>query len=220
MFGTGCDQSITSEAIAERTTGGGVFAWFLGLRLRLESMLCRRCTFSGTYRGQDGRKRNPTALHTLAHVMVGGDFGDLLTSPNDPSLFMGYHANGDRSHMIWMMNTREELEADLWKYPTEERKLQHASLSDYLQFSGPYSTYGVLGCGVMREQFSDYRPFQSPWIEGSGLDDVVNAGFPFDTLFDTPPANGWGYTHREIIYNTSPQRTPYTYDTLESYYYE
>ena len=28
-----------------------------------------------------------------------------------------------------------------------------------------------------------------------------------------------GYTHYDMLYWTAPERTPYTYDTLEHYYY-
>ncbi|KAI7837734.1 hypothetical protein COHA_008456 [Chlorella ohadii] len=34
--------------------------------------------------------------------------------------------------------------------------------------------------------------------DGTLLDDVVNSVSPFDRLFSVPPANGWGYTHKEL----------------------
>merc|ERR1712187_432393 len=54
-------------------------------------------------------------------------------------------------------------------------------------------------------------------------DDVVNSGFPFFDLFECGPdescdGGSSGYTHGDVLYWTSPERTPYTYDTLEHLY--
>merc|ERR1712187_1027081 len=56
-------------------------------------------------------------------------------------------------------------------------------------------------------------------------DDVVNSGFPFFDLFECGPDESCdggrsGYTHGDVLYWTSPERTPYTYDTLEHLYCE
>lgn len=55
---------------------------------------------------------------------------------------------------------------------------------------------------------------------GCLLDDVLNAAAPFTSLFDTPPADAAGYTHREVLALTVPAQlpggnAPYTYDNLE-----
>jgi hypothetical protein len=51
-------------------------------------------------------------------------------------------------------------------------------------------------------------------VEGCLLDDVVNLYAPFPTIFDTPPADPTGYTHKEVLEMTAPGNSPYVYDTL------
>lgn len=49
---------------------------------------------------------------------------------------------------------------------------------------------------------------------------MINSAAPFTSLFETPPANATGYTHRELLALTVPAQlpggnSPYTYDNLE-----
>jgi hypothetical protein len=76
------------------------------------------------------------------------------------------------------MNTRE-LESRNWLYPTKDMEVD---LLDMFSTSRPWPTY---------------PPFRSAWVDGTTLEDEVARGFPFTNLFDTPPANGHGYTHKE-----------------------
>ncbi|OLQ00421.1 hypothetical protein AK812_SmicGene16918 [Symbiodinium microadriaticum] len=90
--------------------------------------------------------------------------------------------------------------------------------------SGPFAIYDVMACARDQDTYYQYKVGESPWIPGSLLNDVVNSGFPFKNLFscDVPSrCDGGcdGYTHYDILYWTAPERTPYTYDTLEHYYY-
>ena len=158
-------------------------------------LLCSACTFEGEVREpvRNGRKKEPIVLHTLAHLMTGGDFGDLLTSPNDPGPFYGYHANSDRNNLQWMINTEDDLEDANWGYPSST----NSNVGSLFRMAGPYPVYPALACAIQPDVFPDYSLFANQWLPGTMLDDVVNSGFPMDTLFDTPPANGWGYTHGE-----------------------
>ena len=124
------------------------------------------------------------------------DFGDLLTSPNDPGPFYGYHANADRSNMEWMINTEEELEEEMWGYPSSKN-----DVGDIFSMAGPYPIYPLMACAIQPDVFPEYSLFNK-WIPGTMLEDVVNSGFPFDTLFDKGPANEWGYTHEESKFQT------------------
>lgn len=154
---------------------------------------CNTCTFSGSYRTADRKNEETIALHSLAHIAVGGDFKDVLTSPNDPAFF-GYHANIDRNNMDWMISTHEELENDYWGYPKSNRDYK---LMEKFKVSGPWPLYPALACTVAPRVFDEFVPFTSPWLAGTTKDEVLNSGFPTDNLFDVPPANGWGYTHGE-----------------------
>lgn len=68
------------------------FARKMMLRTRIP-FLCKVCTFSGSYDKPGGRKGKTNALHSIAHMAIGGDMADVLTSPNDPAVFFGYHGN-------------------------------------------------------------------------------------------------------------------------------
>jgi len=81
------------------------------------------------------------------------------------------------------------------------------------------SAYDTLICGSDPDTYYEFEVGELFWNDGTLLDQVINAGYPFTDLFDEPPADPSGYTHREFIMYTSPDVTPYTYDTLEQYYY-
>lgn len=48
---------------------------------------------------------------------------------------------------------------------------------------------------------------------GCRLHDVINSVAGFTRLFDTPPKNGSGYTHAEVLALTAPGKSPYLYDS-------
>lgn len=117
------------------------------------------------------------------------------TSPNDAAVFTGHHANVDRSHMTWMVNTYDDLADDLWRYPSD-RDDWTVDNADHL--NGPFAVADVLGCSGG----GDFDMYDSgrAWKHGTLLDDTVNPGFPFTDLWDEPPENGVGYTHHESTY--------------------
>lgn len=97
--------------------------------------------------------------------------------------------------------------------------------------SGPFAIYDVMACSN-NSAYDEYHFGESPYLPGTLLDEVVNSGFAFKDLFDcdgeeaksAPPGISCdggekGYTHKEMLYWTSPERTPYTYDTLAENYY-
>lgn len=61
-------------------------------------------------------------MHPQVHILFGGDMFSGTTSPNDASVFTGHHANVDRSHMTWMMNTydNKDLVENFWGYPADQ----------------------------------------------------------------------------------------------------
>jgi len=64
---------------------------------------------------------------------------------------------------------------------------------------GPWASYDVIACASNPERFYEYTPFnlEYPYLNGTLAGDTCNAGFPFDDLWDQPPANGIGYSHIE-----------------------
>jgi len=99
--------------------------------------------------------------------------------------------------MTWMMNTYELYGGDYWRYPKFQNEW---AVRNFDRLSGPWGTYDAIQCSN-ETIFPDYTPFGSAYLNGTLRNDIVNAGFPFDDLFDKPPANGIGYTHGE---STSP----------------
>jgi hypothetical protein len=194
LVALGMDCKETLPGYVDEMEPLDVLSFFRKLVFRTQiPLLCEACTFQGSVKTSlNGRKEKPTVLHTLNHIMVGGDFGDLLTSPNDPGLFYGYHGNSDRNNLQWMINTQDELEGELWGYPSSTN-----DVGDMFKLAGPYPVYPAMACTIQPDVFPEYKLFGSKFLPGTMLDDVVNAGFPMENLFDTPPANGWGYTHGE-----------------------
>ena len=214
-----CDE-VLSEAIGDLPIPPGLVNLFKENLSKLAG-ICDECTMTGFYHDQvTGEKSFVQALHSQAHIRLGRDLLDVTTSPNDAALFMGYHANLDRNNMIWMMNTKDELEDDLWHYPSSQSIEAVFDIVNNDRLSGPFSNYDALICSLEPDYFTDYNPYETPWLKGTLSTDILNSGYPFTNLFDEEPDDSDGYTHEEIIYYTAPDRTPYTYDTLESYYYE
>jgi hypothetical protein len=95
--------------------------------------------------------------------------------------------------MTWMMNTYETFGDDYWRYPEYQNEW---AVRNFDRLSGPWGTYDAISCSNSTI-YHDYSPFGSAYLNGTLLHDTVNAGFPFDDLFDKPPANGVGYSHGE-----------------------
>merc|ERR1739848_21625 len=101
----------------------------------------------------------------------------------------------------------------------------HAGAPPYA-ISGPFGLNALLVCEENSDAFPFYKFSAGPWTSGTLADDVVNAGYPFVDLFnsscnpkeDCSGRQSGGYTRRDVIYFTSPQRAPYTYDTLVHHY--
>lgn len=173
--------------------------------------LTSNCAPTGFYNDVEGIRRTVNAHHGPVHFRVGGDLEDVATSPNDP-IFWFYHADIDRSNMQWQLATNE-LESVFWEFPTSPT--EDEPVEEYSEFSGPFSFFAFLSCGSDPIRFNQYAPFQTAWYSGTLLDDEISSGFPFlSGLFANPPANGVGYTNREVLTYTTPDTTPYTYDTL------
>ena len=174
----------------------------------------------------------PHFFHSQAHIKFGKDLLDVTTSPNEAAAFTGYHSDIDRSSMTWMLNAQAanpEMDEASWLYPPHQivtpadvNKGDGEGIGKGI--SGPFAIYDVMACSNDSAQFYDYNVGESPWLPGTLLNDVVNSGFPFKNLFTCGSKQSCGggrkgYTHYDILYWTAPERTPYTYDTLEHYYY-
>ena len=192
------------------------------------SVNCTNANLMGSY-VHNGIVQLVNFFHSMAHLKNGLDLMDVTTSPNDPAAFTGHHANVDRSNMIWQRKTAKTMEKKYWEYPASANDLKAIGQST-VTISGPFSTYDLLVCASAdNSTFDEYTPLESVWINGTWLDEVVNGGFAFKNLFDCTEdaidstghiiyCNGTaaGYTHREILYWTTPERTPYIYDNLVS----
>lgn len=58
-------------------------------------------------------------------------------------------------------------------------------------------------------------PFQTPWFDGITLTDTLTSNFPFTDTFEEPPANGLGYSHKEVLDLSYPGISPYTYESVQ-----
>ena len=68
----------------------------LARKMTLQSqvpLLCRTCQWFGSYETDSGTKGKSDVLHSLVHLVLGGDFADVMASPNDVGPFIGYHGN-------------------------------------------------------------------------------------------------------------------------------
>eukprot|EP00008_Paramoeba_atlantica_P007787 CAMPEP_0201488550 /NCGR_PEP_ID=MMETSP0151_2-20130828/18868_1 /ASSEMBLY_ACC=CAM_ASM_000257 /TAXON_ID=200890 /ORGANISM="Paramoeba atlantica, Strain 621/1 / CCAP 1560/9" /LENGTH=475 /DNA_ID=CAMNT_0047873865 /DNA_START=169 /DNA_END=1596 /DNA_ORIENTATION=- len=158
------------------------------------------------------------AFHSQVHTKLSLDFGDISTSPNDAAAFFGYHSDLDRSNMQWM--EQSGFEDQNWRWPDG---LKYAGGTPPYGTSGPYSIYAATSC--FAPFYDEYNPEGGPWLNGTFFNDVVTSNFPFFNLFecDNPSdcdGGNMGYTHNETLFWSSPERTPYTYDTLAHLYYD
>lgn len=185
------------------------------IKLKVLAYLAREpteCSMKGYYYLRDGQRREVNAHHSSVHFKVAGDLKDVATSVNDP-IFFSYHADIDRSSMTWMLKT-QYLEREYWKYPVD----QDVPPMTNAEFSGPFNVYHVIRCAYLRDGLHPkYHPFTTPWVPGTLLNDVVNAGYPMSTLFGENCATA-PYTHKDVIELSAPSNTIYTYDTLEHFY--
>mmetsp|Transcript_95622 Transcript_95622/g.276261 ORF Transcript_95622/g.276261 Transcript_95622/m.276261 type:complete len:570 (-) Transcript_95622:120-1829(-) len=191
---------------------------------RLVDSLAPNCTDSmllGYYKNgpKPHHRGHVPYFHSQAHIKFGIDLLDVATSPNEAAAFTGYHADIDRNSFHWMYAARH-LEAARWTYPTSQSNASAARLSGSPPYgtSGPFGLYDRAMCGDS-SHFNEYTG-DTPWLPGTLWDDVINAGFPFFNLFECYDGGEQGYTHGDVLRLTSPERTPYTYDTLEHLYYQ
>eukprot|EP00415_Alexandrium_ostenfeldii_P000440 UN0440 len=117
------------------------------------------------------------------------------------------------------------MESRYWDYPRTQSDLTGKEGLPPYALGGPFGVGSMLEC----QNFSDYTYYRygaMPWTPGTLLGDVVNAGYSFKDVFNSSCPLGEdcsgrttnGYRHRDVLYYTSPYRTPYTYDTLEHYF--
>ncbi len=60
------------------------------------------------------------------------------------------------------------------------------------------------------------RTLLDTWPAG-WVDDVLTSNFGFTDIFPgAAPANAAGFTHREVLFYTDPDRTPYTYENMNN----
>ncbi|CAE7598404.1 unnamed protein product [Symbiodinium natans] len=234
-YGTGVRKAVRELAAAaeEESTKSDAFTQVLQ---EIMKTMCGDYMLYGFVRERLhlGKKTSPIYphfFHSQAHIKFGKDLLDVTTSPNEAAAFTGYHSDIDRSSMTWMLKAQAanpDMESASWLYPPNQAvnpfDVKGKSEGIGKGISGPFAIYDVLGCAKDRETYSEYRVGESPWLPGTLLNEVVNSGFAFKNLFTCDAScrcDGGknGYTHYDILYWTAPQRTPYTYDTLEHYYY-
>lgn len=173
----------------------------------------------GSEAASQGQRGYVNYFHTQVHAKLGLDFADVTTSPNDAVVFVGYHNDIDRSNLHWMHAARHRLGgARKWSYPSSQSPSAAEAIAGPKPYgvSGPYSPVATK-CGPSED--SDEYTGETPWKPGTLWGDVVNAGFPFYDLFESYDGGAHGYTHGDVLTLTAPDRTPYTYDTLEHLYY-
>jgi hypothetical protein len=183
-----------------------------------DTMLVGYFRWDETSPASQGRRGYTNYFHSQVHSRLGLDFLDSSTSPNDAVVFASYHADIDRSNFHWMHAARRQLDGVKWSYPSSQSVAAAEEISGPKPYgaSGPFSTMAKMECGGGRA--SDYTG-ESPWLAGTLWGDVVSSGFPFYDLFEDHEGGAHGYTHGDVLTLTAPDRTPYTYDTLEHLYY-
>lgn len=93
-----------------------------------------------------------------------------------------------------MMNTYEKLADANWLYPEQQNDWAIRSTDGV---SGPFSSYAAMYCSLDTDTYPEYSPLGSAWLNGTLGTETTNSIFPFDDLWEEPPANGYGYTHEE-----------------------
>lgn len=171
------------------------------------------CSLTGYYIDSGtGKEVRVYGLHTQAHLHLGLDLLDVSTSPNDVGPFFGDHSNIDRSHMTWMLKSNY-LSPDLWGFPVD----QTVPDDTLAGASGPYPFTGITNFYLVEGMYPDYKLMDLPWYEGTLADDIASAGHPFSHLFGEQCDSG-PYTHADIVRLSAPEKTTYTYNTLEHFY--
>jgi len=190
-----------------------------------------------TYNGRIGVNN----LHAQGHIRIGLDMFDTGTSSMDMGAFHGHHAHVDKSNMIWMQLMGNEGKARHYGYPTGGQTRDNSN--DWIAQSGltPYGTSGPFGSYDMtycqdysvsyryngtRPEVQGMTPDRyeflqgGPWLHGTTLDEVVTENFPFFDLYADYDGGEKGYTHKDVIEHSFPDRTDYTYDSIadDGYY--
>eukprot|EP00808_Paulinella_micropora_P024538 g71514.t1 len=184
--------------------------------------------YTGYFESKEGRV-TPPALHSQVHVKMGygSDLMDVTTSPNEAALFFAYHSDIDRSNMHWMVGFQStplfKTEGARYSYPTSVEPFEFVGKPPF-GTSGPFSVYDFLVCGADPATYTEFNISEPiPWLRGSTLNEVTTSAYPFFDLFECDADKDCsgrpnGYTHQDILYWSSPERTPYTYDSLAYLY--
>lgn len=194
-----------------------------------------------TYNGRIGINN----LHAQGHIRIGLDMFDTGTSSIDMGAFGGHHAHVDKSSMVWMMNMGNEGAVRDYGYPqgnqTRENSNKWQPISGLTPYgtSGPFGTYDMTYCrdysvsyryngtrdaviGLDSENPDEPVKYEylerGPWLRGTTLDEVISSYYPFFDLYADYDGGDLGYTHRDIIEHSRPDRTDYTYDSLVGHY--
>jgi hypothetical protein len=173
-------------------------------------------------------------MHAQGHIRIGLDMFDTGTSAMDMGAFHGHHAHVDMSNMYWMIRSGKEGQNRTYGYPPSNQTRHNSN--DWLPLagkvpygtSGPFSTYSMTYCrnfdvnyryNGSRPDIADMPHYSfiegGPWIDGTALDDVISAHYPFFNLYSDNDGGDKGYTHRDIIEHSAPDKTDYTYDYIQ-----
>jgi len=178
-------------------------------------------------------------LHAQGHIRIGLDMFDTGTSSMDMGAFHGHHAHVDMSNMLWMKRMGNEGKVRHYGYPTGGQTRENSR--DWIATagkapygtSGPFGTYDMTYCqdyavsyryNGTRPEVQDMEPNhysyleQGPWLHGTTLDEVITEHFPFFDIYADYDGGDKGYTHKDVIEHSFPDRTDYTYDTMTKNY--
>ena len=170
-------------------------------------------------------------LHAQGHIRIGLDMFDTGTSSMDMGAFHGHHAHVDMSNMLWMKRMGNEGKVRHYGYPTGGQTRENSR--DWIATagkapygtSGPFGTYDMTYCqdysvsyryNGTRPEVQDMEPNhysyleQGPWLHGTTLDEVITEHFPFFDLYADYDGGDKGYTHKDVIEHSFPDRTDYT----------
>ena len=170
-------------------------------------------------------------LHAQGHIRIGLDMFDTGTSSTDMGAFHGHHAHVDMSNLMWMQQMGNEGKVRHYGYPTGDQTRKNsrewiatAGLSPY-GTSGPFGTYDMTYCqdysvsyryNGTRPEVQDIEGPKSysfleggPWLHGTTLGEVITEHFPFFDLYADYDGGDRGYTHKDVIEHSFPDRTDY-----------